>query len=200
MEIKMQIGAFTARRWGKALSVALLAVAGGAFAQSGPPAGPALDVARYSADSSLQFPPDTESWVFLGADIGGDYAPGRFDPAAPGLIGVVQIEPSAYRYLLEHGRYADGTMLLLSFYEPQQNPDPALRGFVQGDLVRREIHVIDGRKQPDGHAFFMFTADGRTAAMIPPGNQCLQCHNAHGKLQGTFAQFYPPIRRLVPAP
>jgi hypothetical protein len=154
--------------------------------------------ARYT-NGTLEFPPDTVGWVMLGADLGADYATGTFDPKNPGTIGVVQIEPTAYRYLMEHGQYADGTMLLLTFYRAEGQSDPQLRGFVQGAVTAREIHVIDRKRYPEeGRAFFVFPGDTtETGVKQPLGSPCVVCHGEHGKLDSTFAQFYPPIRRLL---
>src|SRR5690349_6210014 len=151
------------------------------------------------AAGSLEFPTDAFGWVMLGADIGGDYATGAFDPKTPGTIGVVQIEPAAYRYLLDHGEYADGTMLLLTFYRAESQSEPQLRGFVQGPVTAREIHVIDRKRFPEeGRAFFVFPGDStRTGVKQPLGSTCVVCHKEHGQLDATFAQFYPPIRQLI---
>ncbi len=156
-----------------------------------------LDVAQFTPADELIFPADTDRWVVLGANIGGDYSDAEFNPKNPGTIGVVQMEPSAYTYLLENGQYADGTMLLLSFYQAQEKPEPELRGFVQGDLSAREIHVIDRARYQDKRGFYLF-ADGREpSAMLPAGNACVQCHDEHGDFDSTFTQFYPTIRHVV---
>jgi hypothetical protein len=171
-----------------------------AFAQS---AGDERDATRlsapqFTASDELIFPADTDRWVLLGTNIGGDYSDAAFDPSHPGNIGVVQMEPSAYTYLLQNGEYADGTMFLLSFYETQAKPEPGLNGFVQGDLAAREIHVVDRVKYQDNRAFYMFGADGGgPSAMIPAGNECVQCHAEHGAFDSTFTQFYPTIRDIV---
>lgn len=157
-----------------------------------------LQVAKYTAAEELIFPSDTERWVFLGATIGGDYSDAEFDPKHPGRIGIVKIEPSAYDYLLKNKRYADGTMILLSFFETQEKPNPNLNGFVQDELAAREIHVIDRSMYEDQRAFFMFAGDAsEPSAMLPPGNECVQCHNKHGDFDSTFTQFYPSIRQFV---
>ncbi|MFB3076905.1 MAG: cytochrome P460 family protein, partial [Lysobacterales bacterium] len=151
-----------------------------------------LGVAQFTPSDELIFPADTDRWVVLGANIGGDYSDAAFDPKNPGTIGVVQMEPNAYSYLLEHGEYADGTMLLLSFYETQVKPEPELRGFVQGNLSAREIHVIDRMKYQDNRGFYMFSADGGgPSKMLPAGNECVQCHAEHADFDSTFVQFYP---------
>ena len=168
-----------------------------AFAQSSADA-ERLSAAQFTASEELIFPGNTDRWVLLGTNIGGDYSDGKFDPSHPGNIGVVQMEPSAYTYLLEHGEYADGTMFLLSFYETQEKPEPGLNGFVQGDLAGREIHLVDRVKYQDDRAFYLFSADGRgPSTMLPAGNECVQCHAEHGAFDSTFTQFYPTIRHIV---
>ena len=157
-----------------------------------------LEVAQYTASDELIYPSDTDRWVVVGASIGGDYSETEFDPSNPGPISVVQLELNAYTYLLENGRYADGTMFLLSFYQTQEKPEPGLNGFVQGDLMALEIHVIDRVKYQDNRGFYMFAADERgPSAMLPAGNECVQCHAEHGVFDSTFTQFYPTIRHIV---
>lgn len=156
-----------------------------------------VGAARYSEAGELQRPADLATWVHMGSSLGSDYREEPFDPASPGVIGVVQMEPAAYRYFLENGRYADGSMFLLSFYKAEQNSDPQLQGFVQGDLQAQEIHVIDGKRFEDGRAFFMFQDPQQTSSTaLPAGNDCVQCHEAEGDYNGTFMQFYPALRAL----
>ena len=157
-----------------------------------------LGVAQFTPSDELIFPADTDRWVVLGTNIGGDYSDAEFDPKDPGMIGVVQMEPNAYTYLLENGKYADGTMLLLSFYATQEKPEPELSGFVQGELSAREIHVIDRMRYQDSRGFYLFAADGNgPSEMLPAGNECVQCHAEHGDFDSTFTQFYPTIRDVV---
>jgi hypothetical protein len=159
-----------------------------------------LTVARYNAENQLMFPGNADVWVHMGSSLGSDYNEGPFDPANPGTLGVVQMEPEAYRYFLDRGEYADGTMFLLSFYAAEAESDPQLPGFVQGSLQAKEIHVIDGNRFDEGRAFFLFppTADVETASTkLPDGSPCVQCHIPEGAYDGTFTQFYPPIRDRV---
>ncbi len=58
--------------------------------------------------------------ILLSAVVGASWAHVIFaqmatDEHLPEGLGVAQIEPNAYRYLLEHGEYADGTILLCLF-------------------------------------------------------------------------------------
>lgn len=158
-----------------------------------------LAVAQYTADGQLQFPASTDRWIVIGTGLGGDYESTTFDPANPGSLNVVQMEPSAYDFFLANGRYADGTMLLLTFYGTQAKPEPALRGFVQGDAQLREIHVIDKvRYSNEGRAFFAFPAGTSAVAPFPEGSECVVCHTEHGAFDATFTQFYPVVRHLTP--
>ena len=157
---------------------------------------PVLDVAEFTPDDMLVFPKDTDRWVTLGVGLGGDYNDEAFDPENPGALSQVQIEPGAYDFFRANGYYADGSMLLLSFYAPQEKPNPALQGFVQGDLVQREIHVIDRKRfTAEGRGFFVFPpASSAPAAAMPLGSVCVECHTEHGAVDGTFVQFYPLLR------
>src|SRR5215510_16410112 len=76
-----------------------------------------IEVARLTADGKLQKPADLDHWVFLGTSLGMGYNPGSFNAARPGQFQVALMEPTAYRYFLEHGTYAPGSMFLLSFYD-----------------------------------------------------------------------------------
>jgi Cytochrome P460 len=182
-----------------AAAVGALAVAGAILAQNAARSPAALDAARYTSAGELEFPTNTDEWIAVGAGLGGDYEETPFDPSNPGTITMVRMEPSAYRYLRDNGRYADGTMLLLTFYQTQQKPEPQLRGFVQGDVAAREIHVIDrARFREEGRAFFVYPgATQSVAAKMPVGSECVVCHAEHGQFDSTFSQFYPLVRERV---
>ena len=160
-------------------------------------AGP-LEVARLTSDGKLQKPADLDHWVFLGTSLGMGYNPGSFNAARPGQFQVALMEPSAYRYFVEHGRYAPGTMFLLSFYDADtQARSINQNGFTQADLTNYEIHLIDPGN-PEGHGFYMFGPGSTTGDPVGPGSACVRCHVQHGAFAGTFAQFYPTIRPRIP--
>ncbi len=157
-----------------------------------------LDIAQFTSDERLIHPHNIDRWIVMGASLGGDYAEEAFDAKNPGTIGVVQMEPTAYDFFLTNGQYADGTMFYLTFYSSEIKSEPQLQGFVQGDVVGREIHLIDKLRYRDGRAFFLFNlAEKQTGTTLPPGNDCVICHNKHGQFDGTFTQFYPAMRAHV---
>ncbi|MDA9909070.1 cytochrome P460 family protein [Gammaproteobacteria bacterium] len=158
-----------------------------------------LEIALYS-NEHLIYPERTDEWIHLGSSLGSEYGDKPFNSAEPGAIGVVQIEPAAYRYFLEHGEYADGTMFLLSFYSAEAESSPQLPGFVQGSMNAQEFHVIDSGRFNEGRGFFLFpptATPGATSAKVPDGSECVECHMAEAAYNGTFTQFYPTIRHLI---
>jgi len=181
--------------WSLAGVVALLAGAVGAA----PPQIPDAEPAQVTAAGKLVKPGDLENWVFLGSALGMGYNPGSFNAAHPGQFQVVLMEPRAYRYFVQHGDYAPGSMFLLSFYDSDQQQRSINRsGFTQGELTNFEIHVIDPRGE-EGHSFYIFGAQDLQGTPMPKGNACVRCHVDHGAFHGTFAQFYPTLRPRIPA-
>ena len=177
--------------------LAVAATAAGAAAVAVQP-DETLDIARVTAEGNLQKPADLENWVFLGASLGMGYNPGSFNAARPGQFQVAMMEPTAYRYFVKTGRYAPGSMFLLSFYDAdKQVRSINQNGFTQADLTNYEIHLIDPASK-EGHTFFMFGPDTAAGNPVAPGNACVRCHVQHGAFGGTFAQFYPTIRPLIP--
>ena len=172
-----------------------------ALAQTAATAKP-LQIAQVTADGKLQKPADLDSWVFLGTSLGMGYNPGSFNAAHPGQFQVVLMEPNAYRYFVQNRSYAPGSMFLLSFYNSdQQQRSINQNGFTQADLTNYEIHVLDPAKGETGdksHAFYVFDAKDTQGNPLPAGNACVRCHVEHGAFDGTFAQFYPTLRPLIP--
>ncbi len=154
-----------------------------------------LGIAAYTEAGELRYPANLVEWIQSGTTLGGRYNGEAFDPQNPGVLGVVQMEPAAYRYFLENGTYADGTMFLLNFYEAVSKSEPQMAGFVQGALMSQEIHVLDKARFNDGHGFFIYeNREQAVSTRIPEGNECTACHNEHGAFDGTFIQFYPDLR------
>jgi len=177
-------------------------LAGARYAvQAADPAGAAPDeslhAAGYDATGSLQRPPDLDRWVYLGSSLGMSYNDTPFSLEHPGDFQVVLMEPGAYEYFRQHGRYADGSMFLLSFYEAERGVSIDRAGFVPGPRRSFEIHVLDRKRYAEGHAFFLFEEPTRQSSALPPGSPCIKCHVPNGAFDGTFAQFYPPIRERL---
>ena len=158
-----------------------------------------VDAAAFTASGELVRPANLDRWMFLGASLGMGYNNVKVDANNPGKFQVVLMEPAAYEYFKTHGKYADGSMLLLSFYATDQRVSISQAGFVQGDLENFEIHLIDRARFAEGRAFYPFAKDADKATALPAGNPCVECHVKDGAFDGTFVQFYPAIRHLIPA-
>jgi hypothetical protein len=183
------------------LAAAVLAATSICTAADEPATAPApnLSVARLTADGKLQRPADLVNWVFLGTSLGMGYNPGSFNAARPGQFQVVLMEPTAYRHFVQTGKYAPGSMFLLSFYDADvQKRSINQNGFTQAGLTNFEIHLVDPAKNADGRVFYLFGADATEGNPLPPGNACARCHLDHGAFDGTFAQFYPTLRPQIP--
>jgi hypothetical protein len=127
------------------------------------------------------------------------YNPGSFNAARPGQFQVAMMEPKAWQYFVEHGSYAPGSMFLLAFYDADvQVRSINQNGFTQAELTNFEIHLVDAARGQEGHAFYMFGKADTEGTPMPPGNACVRCHVDHGAFHGTFAQFYPTLRPMIP--
>ena len=162
------------------------------------PADDVLQVARLDPAGNLLKPADLSTWVFLGASLGMGYNPGSFNAKRPGQFQVVLMEPTAWQYFLANRRYAPGTMFLLSFFDTDQRRSINQNGFVQADLTNYEIHLIEPRTGNERHTFYTFGANDTRGTRLPADNGCVRCHIDHGAFDGTFAQFYPTLRPLIP--
>lgn len=155
-----------------------------------------LEIAEYTDNDELIYPSNLPEWVHMGTTLGGDYNENTFDPENPGVMGVVQMEPNAYRYYLENQEYANGTMFLLSFFEAEEKSNPQLQGFIQGAMQAQEIHVIDKSRFSEDRGFFLYNSTSQSSAgKVPDGSECVACHTEHADYDGTFTQFYPAIRQ-----
>ena len=162
-------------------------------------AGAPLDVAQYARNGDLRRPADLEAWQLLGVSLGMGYSDAEFDADNPGMFQVVLMEPAAYASFLESGSFADGSMFALMFYGTNKRFSINRVGFVQDELHNFEIHVKDAARYDEDRAFFIFDAGDKSASIVPPGSECVSCHQADGAFDGVFAQFYPAMRHLIPA-
>lgn len=153
-----------------------------------------LEIAQFEDDNRLIWPANFESWVFLGTTMGMTYFDEEPDPADPGLMSSVFIEPEAYQYFETHGEFADGTMFVKSVKQTLSEGG----GFFMGEELGIEVHVKDRERFPKhGYNFYFFPAGSETAAAMPEDNICVSCHQENAAFDNVFIQFYPSIRRKL---
>jgi hypothetical protein len=159
-----------------------------------------LTAAKFDTAGHVLRPGNLDQSVFLGAGLGMDYNSKAFSVDHPGPFQIVLMEPAAYAYFRQRGRYADGTLLLPSFYATQKGASIDRAGFVLGDLSNFDIHMIDhARFAKEGRAFFTFGKNDRQSTALPEGGACVECHQPKGAFDGSFAQFYPLLRERLAA-
>jgi hypothetical protein len=124
-------------------------------------------------------------------------APGAPPPARQMFTNVF-VNPSAYRSLVQTGKWPDKTVLVLEIRASSGSGSINKDGRFQTTLAGMEVHVRDSRF-PDGWAFFGFGA-GKDVAEPMTGQAvagCVTCHADHAALDNTFAQFYPTVLEIA---
>lgn len=161
-----------------------------------------LDIARFDDQENLIPPANLDEWVHVGSAIGMSYneaLPNTGNGHPP--FTVVTMEPSAYRYFMQNGVFAEGTMFHLQPYvaiEDEIFPDA--EGLATGQAVGGEIHLQDAERFPsEGYGFYFVDSEGGATPAIPEPNACVTCHAEHAAFDGAFTQFYPRLRERLRA-
>jgi hypothetical protein len=159
---------------------------------------PVLAQVNYNSGNRLLRPGNYREWIWLSSGYGTAYVPetsGREDPNP--LFHNVFVNPASYRAFLQTGTWPDRTTFVLELRASVEKGSINERGRFQGDVQDLEVHVKDERRFPNKWAFFSFSPTATAATMIPATQNCYSCHEQHGALDTTFAQFYPTIREVA---
>lgn len=158
---------------------------------------PADELPRFTSDGLLMRPTGYEAWVMVGTSTGLSYnenvnvLPG----AGPGMFNNVYLQPWAYRHFKRTGKFPEGAMFVLTFFEPSRNAAPARAGFYAGDpLPTFEVHVKRAGLHASGWGFFAFERDTEKSGMVPGSAACYSCHATEARTDHVFTQFYPALR------
>ncbi len=186
-----------------AISIVALAAVGVLAFQSPKP--PADQVARFTPEGRLIRPKGWETWVMVGASTGLSYAKPATPAvagASPGMFHNVYLQPWAYRYVMEHGAFPEGAMLVLSFFESSRKSNPARAGFYEGERIPgMEVHLKKADVDSTGWGFYGFGDTASSGAKQPGSLACYSCHKTEAAFDNAFVQFYPFLRaRLLAKP
>ncbi len=186
-----------------AISIVALAAVGVLAFQSAKP--PADQVARFTPEGRLIRPKGWETWVMVGASTGLSYAKPATPAvagASPGMFHNVYLQPWAYRYVMEHGAFPEGAMLVLSFFESSRKSNPARAGFYEGERIPgMEVHLKKADVDSTGWGFYGFGDTASSGAKQPGSLACYSCHKTEAAFDNAFVQFYPFLRaRLLAKP
>ena len=150
------------------------------------------DGPSYTSDGRLIRPANYREWIFLSSGLGMTYGP--LGSGAEPRFDNVFVNPSAYRYFLDTGRWPDKTVLVLEVRSAQSEGSINRGGHFQTDVVGIETHVKDEKRFPRRWAFFGFQEGAATSeARATDNSSCHTCHEANGAVDTTFVQFYPTL-------
>ena len=154
---------------------------------------------QFTADGKLARPTGYQEWVMVGASTGLSYAQSQQAPAAgaaPGMFHNVYLQPWAYRYVIQNGKFPENAMFVLTFFEPSRKSNPARAGFYEGDRVQGfEVHLKRKDVDSSGWGFYGFGSDSsRPQAKQPTALACYACHRTEAAFDNAFVQFYPALR------
>jgi hypothetical protein len=181
-------------------AIALLAalVAAAQHPQDAVPSLDGMATPTYTADGDLIRPEDYRTWIFVGASLGLSYSEGAAEREGPGAFTNVYIQPEAYRYFMETGKFPEGTMLPMDIYRPGSRESINQAGYFEKDFLGMEVAVKDSERYEDGWAYLSFrdrSGGLRESASAFPKHRCYDCHTEHAATDNVFTQFYPVLQR-----
>jgi hypothetical protein len=117
---------------------------------------------------------------------------GTSAPTHPNFANVF-VNPAAYREFLKTGTWPDKTALVLEVRGSVVHASIDAHGSSQApEVLGVEVHVKDARLA-GGWGFFEFDDDHKPVAVTSRPASCYACHEAHGAVDTSFAQFYPTL-------
>jgi hypothetical protein len=181
---------------------------------------PVVKAPQYNAAGEFILPADFRTWVFVGANLGIEYA----DSAAPAdkekakekkpkpaNFHNVYINPEAYEHYARTGEFPEKTVFILDIYKPEEGEPGGITAHGQFPGKQTEIAAaVKNSARPDGSktnwAYYDFKLDPSekrgdkavSAAKAFPDRACYECHLEHGSDDNVWVQFYPTLRRLHP--
>lgn len=149
----------------------------------------AIDAAT-QPEKTIDIPATYREWVYMTSGIDMTYA-------APGAVGLTQehhsvfdnvfVNPEAWQSFKQTGHWPNGTTFILENRTAEENVSINKGGHTQSSNVSGlEIH----QKRNNEWAFYVRGNDGVEHLVSKPAS-CYTCHESHGAVDTTFAQFYP---------
>ena len=160
---------------------------------------------KFNDEEQLLLPEDFRKWVFIGSPL----TPHALNDGAAGFPEYhnVYVEPAAYEYYLEHGAWAEGTMMVKELqltkeatFDDGSRIEASGRGYFPGTVNGMDVSVKDSQKFADsnGWGFYNFGHHGppyaKTATKAPI-EVCASCHMASAHKDMVFSDFY---KQLIP--
>ena len=150
---------------------------------------------RYTKGDQLLRPEGYREWMFVATNLGMSYSDEQ--TKTPSFHNIY-IQPEAYRYYKQNGRFPDKTILVMERYSAGSIASINRQGQFQDRFLGVEVALKDEQHFREKWAYFDFTGSGdtpRTQAKPFPKEACWSCHNQHGAVDNVFVQFYPILRK-----
>src|SRR5882672_5495568 len=148
-------------------------------------------LAQAQDSASMAVPGNYREWVFLTSSLDLNYS----TAATPShhMLDNVFVNPEAFKVFLQTGTWPDKTILIKENRMAESAGTLSKAGQFQADVMNLEIHIKDEARFPGKWAFFV-SSDGKApGALRPQSANCYSCHQDHGAVDTTFAQFYPTL-------
>ena len=165
------------------------------------------NVPKYK-DKELLYPDGFRNWLFVGSNLGLLY---KGEPPNVPTFHNIYLNPEAYPFFRDNGKFPDPTMLVMDIYESQDREEQGIvtRGSFNGKWGGNFVAVKDSRRPPGPNgektiwAYYMFFPDKsdptkpQASAAAEADGDCENCHREHGKVDHVWVQFYPVLRDLA---
>jgi hypothetical protein len=150
--------------------------------------------AQYDEKGQLIRPADYREWIFLSAGYGMNYSP---EPGGHEMFTNVFVQRWAYNEFSNSGKWPEQSMFVIDERDAASRSSINQKGHYQTDLMGLVVEVKDSARNPDKWAYYIFSAAGKTGEVMPKGNVCWSCHDAHAAVEHTFVQFYPTLKEVA---
>ena len=116
---------------------------------------------QYDDKGQLIRPADYREWMFLSAGYGMNYSPA---PGSHEMFTNVFVQRWAYDAFVNSGKWPEQTMFVIDERDAASKGSINKTGHFQTDLTGLVVEVKDSARNPDKWAYYVFDADGASAA------------------------------------
>ncbi len=167
--------------------------------------GQTVQYAQFDKQGKLIRPVGYRQWVFVGAPVTpNDMNDGH---AAFPEFHDVYIDPAAYAYYEQTGKWMEGTVMVKELVSVGAKHAPSGSGYFPGEFEGLAASVHSAKRFPDepgNWAYFNFSPKPKPgvklleSAPAEPTKSCNACHQAAAADHWVFTQFYPVLRAAGP--
>jgi hypothetical protein len=147
---------------------------------------------QYASENRLMFPANYREWIYLSSGVNMNYNP-AFQKMDHTMFDNVFVNPEAFKSFQQTGMWPDKTMLVLEVRMAGDHASINKDGHFQTpEIMGIEVHVKDEARFPGKWAFYGFD-EKKPSTAFAKDMPCYSCHEQHGAVDTTFAQFYPTL-------